>query len=109
MTRILDPWPFPGMEPELLPELPPARFALGDRVITRWGAGTVCWVGYWGDTDMGRKYIVHHDWSNAPATFGHGFYENDLVLLEQPATAPRTKAFQRGPAPMTTLEQLHLF
>jgi hypothetical protein len=59
------------------PQLPPARFAIGDRVVSSWGDATVIRV-FDGGLNARRSYLIKHDWSNAPAGFGHCFGEHEL-------------------------------
>lgn len=76
-------WPFPGSScqpPREIPPLPSARFAIGDRVKTRWGRATVIAVHDWDTVGGSRAYTVKHDWSDAPPDFGHLFGEEDCEL-----------------------------
>ena len=57
--------------------LPPQRFAVGDRVLTNWGRATVRrarfrhqWL-WW-------EYHVRHDFLATPENFGHWFRESEL-------------------------------
>ena len=58
-------------------ELPPAKYAIGDRVTSPWGDATVIAVT---DSDWfgSRCYRIKHDWSQSPPDFGHHFGEADL-------------------------------
>lgn len=103
-------WPFPGQEhllPPSLPDLPPAKYAAGDRVESRWGGATVlapldwCWVdGTW-------MYHIRHDFADdAPPGFGHCFAEDEL----QPGR-PKAPAVDvdEDPRPASASPQLYLF
>lgn len=76
-------WPFPGSdEPPQQHDLPTPRYAVGDRVTSSWGGpGIVVRVEDWPSVGGHRAYCVHHDWSTAPATFGHLMCEDDLQPL----------------------------
>jgi hypothetical protein len=56
---------------------PPPRFAVGDRVVTAWGRATVIAIHEMPWFGSARVYTVKHDWSDAPAGFGHHFGENE--------------------------------
>jgi hypothetical protein len=111
-------WPFPGQEGpwwEAYPphNLPPPRFAPGDRVTTRWGSATVQRV-YDCEYFDGRLYQLRYDWSSsAPPGFGHRWSENDMEQIaegDQPAQVeadPQPQPPVLSDAP--TLEQLELF
>lgn len=76
-----DYWPFPGQEhlpPPPLPDLPPAKYTVGDRVESHWGSATVLKVLDTAGIDGTRDYQIHHDWSDAPPGFGHFFSEGEL-------------------------------
>jgi hypothetical protein len=80
-------WPFPGQPQrpwwECCPphNLPPPRFAVGDRVETRWGAATVLRV-YDHEHFDGRAYQLRYDWAqDAPPGFGHRWSESDMRPL----------------------------
>jgi hypothetical protein len=80
-------WPFPGQPQrpwwECCPphNLPPPRFAVGDRVETRWGAATVLRV-YDHEHFDGRAYQLRYDWAqDAPPGFGHRWGESDMRPL----------------------------
>lgn len=84
--------------------LPPARYAVGDRVRTPWGAGTIARVYSRDHFGHGRAYNVHHDFSSAPPNFGHEFGEREILPL--PQQDPEANC-NDGPA--RGLEQLELF
>lgn len=90
--------------PDPTEDLPPARYAIGDRVTSSWGRGTVCGVEVWAMGDAGRAYTVHHDFSSAPPNFGHCFGEFHL----QPLSSQRVEVPQ-DVEPATTVPQLDLF
>jgi hypothetical protein len=102
MTATATHWPFPGQEhlPAPVYDLPPARFAVGDQVKTRWGTATVLKVNDW-PAIAGRAYLVKHTWSTAPEGFGHQFGEDDIELLAKAEPAPITK--------LASVPQLDLF
>ena len=94
-------WPFPGQdEPHGPPKpLPPTRFAVGDRVTTRWGSATVIAICEWAYDD-GRAILVKHDWSSEPPGFGHLFSDADIELrVEQPPGEDDAEAFQPAAEP----------
>lgn len=107
-------WPFPNSgEPwwHAYPphNMPPPRFAVGDRVRTRWGSYTVLSVHDW-EYFGGRAYHCRPDGSSAPPSFGHTWGEHDMApLVEQPAEEEGGEAFQALPSPRPGLEQLELF
>lgn len=107
-------WPFPGASGpwwEAYPphNLPPPRFAVGDRVRTRWGSYTVLSVSdheFFGS----RAYHCRPDGSSAPPGFGHQWGEADMEpLVERIAEPEDDELFQAAPAPGPRLEQLELF
>lgn len=100
-------WPFPGQDegPPPVYDLPPPRFAVGDRVITRWGWATVGRVMDWPNCSDTRAYHVRHDWCDSPPGFGHIFGEADMEPLVEP---PRTEEPADEP-PAAPAPQLELF
>lgn len=102
-------WPYPGwpypVQPsaELEPQnLPPPRFAVGDRVTGRWGDATVIKPLDWGSLEGSRAYLIKHDWADGPPTFGHEAYEDDLQP-GQPRSEPEPDE------PSAQLAQLEMF
>jgi hypothetical protein len=85
-------------------DLPPACYAIGDRVTSKWGNGTICGVEAWAMGDAGRAYNVHHDFSSAPPNFGHCFGEFCL----QPLSSRRAE-FPQDVDPAAAVPQLELF
>lgn len=108
-------WPFPGQPQRPWSEcypphnLPPPRFAVGDRVVTRWGRATVLRV-YDHEHFDGRAYHLRFDFSSAPEGFGHQWSEADMQpLVEQPIEEEAEEVFQPPPLPRAGVEQLALF
>ena len=98
-------WPFPGQNTapwwECYPphNLPPPRFAVGDRVQTRWGYATVTRI-YDYEYFDGRLYQLHYDWSSAPVAFGHRWSEADMEpLVERIEEPEEAEVFQGLPVP----------
>lgn len=92
-------WPFPGdTSPPPVYDLPPPKFATGDRVESRWGWATVIKPLDWPGLDGSRKYLVKHDWSTGPEGFGHCFGELDLMpLAHQPVAEEPHEPVTRTP------------
>lgn len=115
MDRNIVIWPFPGQNTapwwECYPphNLPPPRFAVGDRVTTRWGSATVLRVHdceHFGS----RSYHVRHDYTNAPPGFGKTWSEGDMEpLVEQAAGDEADEVFQALPPAGRAVEQMALF
>ena len=95
-------WPFPGTdEPHGPPKpLPPTRFAVGDRVTTRWGRATVIAICAWAYDDDNRAILVKHDWSSASPGFGHIFSDADIEpRVEQPSDENADEVFRPAGEP----------
>jgi len=95
-------WPFPGQEgnEHLQPphNMPPPRFAVGDRISTRSGTATVMAIK---DTEglNGRTYHVRHDWvTDAPPGFGHFYDENSMQPHVDPPPEPDADDIEPRPA-----------
>lgn len=108
-------WPFPGQNTspwwEFYPphNLPPPRFAVGDRVTTRWGSATVLRV-YDHEHFDGRAYQLRYDFSSSPPGFGHQWSEADMQpLVEQAAEPDPEEVFQPAPTAAARVEQMELF
>jgi hypothetical protein len=56
---------------------PVPKFAVGDRVVTRWGRATVLSLYEWTYDGHPFTYHVRHDWVDAPEGFGKPFGENE--------------------------------
>lgn len=104
-------WPFPSQDaPPQAYDLPAPRFAIGNRVTTRWGRGTVIAVHDWPNVSDSRAYSIRHDWSSGPEGFGHIFGEVDIELLASPAlSAEAEQAPTVDDAPANETTQLELF
>ncbi len=108
-------WPFPGQNTapwwECYPphNLPPPRFAVGDRITTRWGSATVLRIHdceHFGS----RSYHVRHDDSSAPPGFGKTWSEADMEPLVDRIEEPEeVDVFQGLPVPAQRVEQMALF
>ena len=103
-------WPFQGTDaaPEQAPPLPPPRFAVGNRVTTRWGRATVEQICDWA-TLGGRAYQVRHAWSSAPPGFGHFFGEDDIELAGPEPATPNHEEEQEPAAAAPAPAQWELF
>jgi hypothetical protein len=107
-------WPFPGANGpwwEAYPphNLPPPRFAVGDRVRTPWGGYTVLVVRDY-EHFGSRSYHCRPDGSSSPPGFGHTWGEDDMEpLVEQPAAPEPVEVFHAAPAPRAQVEQMELF
>lgn len=108
-------WPFPGQPQrpwwECCPphNLPPPRFAVGDRVETRWGAATVLRV-YDREHFDGRAYHLRFDFSSAPDGFGKTWSEADMQpRVEQAREEEPEETDLLMPAPRKAAPQLELF
>lgn len=110
-------WPFPGDNTpwwHAYPphNLPPPRFAIGDRVTTRWGSATVLQVHDW-EHFGSRGYHLRYDFSSSPPGFGHTWSEADMhPLAEHPAESEDDEVFHVPPKPgqqASQVEQLRLF
>ena len=109
-------WPFPGQPQrpwwECCPphNLPPPRFAVGDRVETRWGSATVLRV-YDHEHFDGRAYHLRFDFSSAEPGFGHHWSEADMQPAgPQPTWHDEPAQAEAAPAAKAeTVEQLELF
>ncbi len=108
-------WPFPGQSSDRWWEaypphnLPPPRFAVGDRVETRWGSATVLRIYDYEHFD-GRRYQLRYDFSSAPEGFGHGWGENDMQpLVERQPEPEAVEVFQPSAVPRGAVEQMALF
>lgn len=108
-------WPFPGQSCDRWWEaypphnLPAPRFAVGDRVTTRWGSYTVLSVR---DHEFfgGREYHCRPDGSTAPPGFGHTWSEADMQpLVERQAEPEPEEVFQLAAVPRGAVEQMALF
>lgn len=115
MDRATPIWPFPGHASpwwEAYPphNLPPPRFAVGDRVRTRWGSYTVLVVR---DRELfgSREYHCRPDGSSAPPGFGHAWGEADMqpLVVEQIREPEPEEVFQPAPAQGSAVEQMELF
>lgn len=113
-SRATPIWPFPGCNGpwwESYPphNLPPPRFAPGNRVRTRWGSYTVLVV-HDHEHFGSRSYHCRPDGSSAPPGFGHTWGEDDMEPLvdrpsePEPADQPAPPTTRRVEAP-----QLELF
>lgn len=116
MDRATPIWPFPGQEDarwwiDYPPHnLPAPRFAVGDRVTTRWGSATVTRILDYYGLDGSRVYSVRHDWSSSPEGFGHFFEEAGMQpLVEHQAEPEPEEVFQPAAAPRGSVEQMALF
>jgi hypothetical protein len=108
-------WPFPGQGTspwwDAYPphNLPPPRFAVGDRVETRWYTGTVIRV-YDCEHFGSRLYTVRGDCSDAPPGFGHRWSEHDMQPARPRAVEPEEdEAPQLAAHPRQASPQLELF
>lgn len=105
-------WPFPGHPVEHRPphNLPPPRFAVGDRVTTKWGSATVQRVCDYYGCSGSRTYHLRHDWCSSPEGFGHFFDEDDMQpLAEQAQAAEPDDAADDEAALRRGAEQMELF
>lgn len=106
-------WPFPVQDAarwfEAYPphNLPPPRFAVGDRVETRWYFGTVIRV-FDCEHFGSRCYQVRGDGSDAPPGFGHRWAEDDMQPARERPAEPEEDA-PAQPAPRAEAPQLELF
>lgn len=107
-------WPFPGADPsrwwEAYPphNLPPPRWAAGDRVQTRWGRATVLSVHDW-EFFGSRAYHVRHDGSEAPPGFGKTWGEEDMHPVMEPPVEVEDEPLAVIVSPRAQVPQLELF
>lgn len=108
-------WPFPGQSSDRWWEaypphnLPPPRFAVGDRVTTRWGSATVLRIHDW-EHFGSRGYHLRFAGSDAPAGFGNTWGEADMQpLVERQAAPEPEEVFQPVAVPGRAVEQMALF
>lgn len=113
-ARAVPIWPFPGQASapwwECYPphNLPPARFAPGDRVTTRWGTATVLQAYDYEHFD-GRAYQIRYDGSSAPPGFGHRWSEADMQPLVEQAAEPEADEAIEPVKPRRVTAQADLF